>query len=401
MMKRIFLAMILCAASSWLIAQKASYQIGVLIDEENVITQSLLDNLQQQIKAVVGEDAEVNFPTDYLLTSNFDHELSRKNYQQLLESEADMILALGPISYASVSRSDDMPKPTFTFSYLPKEILAVGNNSNRPDLPNLYTVLESKSIEGDIKAFREVVHSHRIGIIAEQAIFESFPFEKVFDESMAALEMDYRFIDLESVLEKTADLQGLDAVYLVGGPFLTDTEARSLAENLMKAGLPSFTRQGYSQLENGLMMTHTPVDKEELISRRISSAIEQYINGRTLSEIPAKLDYPTQLSLNYSTSEQIGVPFKMSFVKDMNFISGQQIIDQAYQQDLTTIVRQVLNQNLELKTAQQNVLIQKEEVKIAKSAYLPRLNAALNSVHTEGDFASFGFGQSPEFMTFG
>ena len=72
-------------------AQKQTYNVGVLLDNRSEKLKPLLLQLQHQIKAVVGEDAIINFPSENILVNNFNLKTAELHYQNLLNNNTDKL----------------------------------------------------------------------------------------------------------------------------------------------------------------------------------------------------------------------------------------------------------------------------------------------------------------------
>ena len=76
---RYFLTVSFCfVICSTAFSQDKSYKIGFLLDKTNSKIASLVDKLEEEITAVVGEDATVVFPDNNRYTNNFDPLLAKK-----------------------------------------------------------------------------------------------------------------------------------------------------------------------------------------------------------------------------------------------------------------------------------------------------------------------------------
>ena len=82
---------------------KSNYQIGILVDKETNETMPLLNRLKEEIIGVVGEDANIIFSEDTILSNNFNLELAQQQYNQLSNSDVDIILSIGSNSDGSTT----------------------------------------------------------------------------------------------------------------------------------------------------------------------------------------------------------------------------------------------------------------------------------------------------------
>ena len=95
---------------------KPTYNIGVLADNRSPKLSPLFDQLKNEVKAVVGEDASIVFPEGSLLFSSFDLQMAQENYNRLInDNNVDLILAFGVVNNQIISRQTTHAKPTILF----------------------------------------------------------------------------------------------------------------------------------------------------------------------------------------------------------------------------------------------------------------------------------------------
>ena len=95
--------------------EKQLYKIGILTDVFRPDLMPLIEELKNDITAVVGEDAVIEFPDEYFLPNNLNLANAKDNYNQLLASDADIIIAFGLVNNAVLISQDSYPKPTILF----------------------------------------------------------------------------------------------------------------------------------------------------------------------------------------------------------------------------------------------------------------------------------------------
>ena len=119
MFNSVFKAALLLLALSLPIntALSKTVEVGLLLDFSGEEFIPLLQDLSSEIKAVVGSDAEVNFNPEYQLANGFDPNLAKKQYETLLKSDVDIILAFGPTNNNLITSLKSFPKPTIPVSY--------------------------------------------------------------------------------------------------------------------------------------------------------------------------------------------------------------------------------------------------------------------------------------------
>ena len=389
------ITLFLCAIMTFA-QEKKSYDIGILLD-----INPLLLELKDQIKAVVGEDAIINFSEQNILVNNYDLLKARENYDTLLQNETDIILAFGVINNVIISKQTSHGKPTILFGAVNKDISGIDMSKKTSGIRNFTYLIDSKSYKDDLKRLKELTNFKKVGIIIEQQLVDVLSLQQTFEPILKELEVDFLIIPYASTSDIGKELDGLDAVYLAGGFFLTDDEVKELAKVFIKKKIPSFTNSGIDQVKLGFMATNQAEDNLEQFSRRISLIVELYVNGTSLSELPVFIDYNPRLTINYNTAELVDVPIKYSLINDTDFVGEFKNAISEKQYNLLSVIENVLDKNLSLQSLQKDIDLKDQDVKTAKSNYLPSLTAAANGTYIDPKVAEISNGQNPEFSTDG
>ncbi|MEM6685476.1 MAG: TolC family protein, partial [Bacteroidota bacterium] len=247
----------------------------------------------------------------------------------------------------------------------------------------------------------ELTNFKKVGIIIEQQLVNVLSLQETFAPIVQKLEADFTIIPFDSLSDITNNLDGVDAIYLAGGFFLTRNQVKELAMLLIQKKIPSFTNNGTNQVKLGLMATNQAENTFEQFSRRISLTVESYVNGTPLSEMPVFIDYNSRLTLNYNTTELVDVPIKYSLINDTDFVGEFKNVLSEKQYDLLGVIEDVLGKNLSLQASQKEIDLVEQDVKTSKSNYLPSLTAAATGTYVDPNLAEVSNGQNPEFSTSG
>lgn len=108
--------------------QRESFEVGILIDTLSVELDPLLNALQSEIRAVVGEDARIEIPDSNIRANGFNATRAEQQYQALLAGDTDLILAFGRINNQVISGRADYPKPTILFGTLNTDLVVKATN---------------------------------------------------------------------------------------------------------------------------------------------------------------------------------------------------------------------------------------------------------------------------------
>lgn len=395
-MKKLLIGLLLVGATMGVQAQKKVYELGILLDYRNPIVDSLLTQLKREIIGVVGEDALVKFPEEYTLSNGFDLPLAKSQYEYLLEGSVDGILVMGAIGeYALHERK--------TFS----KVTTVLNTYNLGSLPpnieaeNLTYILDKEVLGEDLKAFRKFTPYNRIGIAVEKAYAEILDFTSYLDKVTLELGVEYSLIPFDTPSEIYQQIEEVDAFYLAGGHFMEDHELQDLSEFLMDKKIPSLTVGGTPHLKKGFLATTIPSGSYDQLMRRLALTMSSYLQEIPLPSLPRMLDYESTLTINFNVAEALGLSIPYSSVDAIDFIgdANRLVVDERF--TFQTYLKSTLLGNLGFKGNQKDVLIKSQDVKTAKSNYLPTVELASSSEHVSDEFAEISFGQNPEFQSIG
>ena len=402
MRKLPFSILLFLLLSTSLVAQsKNTYKVGILVDFTSEETTPLFDRLQTEITSVVGEDAVISFPSENILVNNYNLQKARENYNLLIEDDTDIILAFGPVNNEIISNIDQHLKPTILFGAVNRDLSELDFTKATSGIDNLTYLIESESFEEDLKKFKELTNFKNLGIAVEEAVVDILPFKAVFDKELKALEASYKLIPFNTVGDIISNLEGIDAIYIAGGFFISKEENKRLAKTFIDKKIPSFTINGREDVRDGLMATNQSDENLDQFFRRIALSIESYVNGTPLKDLPVYIDYTPRLTINYNTAESIGVPIKYSLIEETDFVGEFENTISEKRYNLLTVIDDALNNNLNLKSSGKDVELSTQDFRTAKSNYLPSLTASSTGTYIDPDLAEISGGQNPEFSTAG
>lgn len=397
-----YLSVLICLYSTIALSQaKKTYNIGVLVDFQTEELAPIFNKLETQVRSVVGEDAVINFRKDYNLVNNYNLQKAQENYNQLLTNDTDIILAFGPINSQIISNLKVHQKPTILFGAVNRDLNAIDITKATSGIENFTYLIASESYQDDLTKFKELSGFKNVGIAVEAPLVAILPLEETFDRELEALGANYKLIPFTTPSDIIENLEGIDAVYMAGGFFLTEEENKQLAKIFIERKLPSFTTNRTNDVQNGIMATNQSDENIDQFFRRIALSIEAYVTGTPLADLPVFIDYEPQLTINYNTAQAIGVPIKYSLLGQTNFVGASEnpISDKRY--SLLTAIDDALKNNLSLRSNQKDVALSSQDVKVAKSNYLPSLTASGQGTYIDPNLAEISNGQNPEFSTAG
>ena len=380
-------------------AYKKEVNIGVLIDAKTPEVIPLYEQMKAEIQAVVGEDATLLFDDDKLLSNDFDISRAEANYQRLIEDDTEIIIAFGAINNVVISRVKEHKKPTVLFGSVPGDFSELDKTKSSSGIHNLVYLVTSQSFAVDLEVFSSLYDYKNIAVAVDKPVAENFPVKEVLDRSLEGKE--YSLIPFEQVDDIIDGLDGHDALYLGGGFFLTNDHIDQLVEALLDKGIPSFTASSVEDVKRGLMATNQTDETLDQFFRRLALTVESIVNGEDAANLPLYLENENQLTLNYNTADVLGVPIKYSYIATTNLVGDIEFSAAEERYDLREVIDEVLGNNLSLKADARDIDLATQDLKTAKSNYLPDLTGAVSGTYVDPNLAEVSNGQNPEYSTTG
>ena len=382
-------------------SQARIFDIGFLGDKSSLEIDGMIDDLEKEIKAVIGEDAIVQFSKSNRLINNFDTTVALKNYQKLLENETDIIIAFGTVNNLVLTSQKTFPKPTILFGTLSEELLDKPHFDGNNEIENFTSIVTMQSYEEELGLLKQLAAPKRVGLLVENSFLQYEKLNLTVEEFEKNLDLELEIIPFTTMEDILNNLDGVDAVYLVGGYYFSNSEINQLAQVLIDKKLPSFTTTPIKDVKNGLLATNHDQSGVNQFFRRIALNIESIINKNEFSEIATLLDLNKKLTLNINTANKLGIPLKYSLIVNTNIVGDatELVYDKKY--TLLNVMQEAIAENLQLKTIEQDVLIAEKDTELAKSDYLPDIFVTASGVYVDPNLAEVANGQSPELSTTG
>ena len=402
-MKNLILAFLIVMGFNIAHAQSTKkFSVAILADKNITDTEHILERLKSEIKSVVAQEAKIVFSSENLLLNDLDLNKAKSNFQTVLnDNNVDLILSFGALNNYVIAQNKEFSKPVILFGVINDDFISFPENQTTSEISNLTYILTPKSYEKDLKEFRELYPYKRIGIIVDKYLTEIYPVNSTLDKIFNNINADYKLIPITTLSDVNGMLDEIDAVYVSGGMFLPQNDQKQLIQEINDKNLPSFSSIDDKFAEYGVLATSVPVNNLDQFFRRIALNIEAAVTGSNLSELPIYLDIDTKLLLNIETAFSIDFPLKYSSLINTNIIGDADKIPFQKKYYINDVIYQLLEENINLKADKLDVSLATQEVKLAKSEYLPNVTTSVSGTHIDPDLAEVSNGSNPEFSTSG
>lgn len=373
--------------------------IGILADETSGQNAPLLEILQNEITAVIGQDVQVIFKDP--IASGFDLDRAKANYQSLESSEVDIILAFGVITNIALYQQKTYAKPIIVFGSVNSDFIDLPENQKTSGIDNIAYIIAPLSYKKDLDAFNSIYEFKKVGILVDDYLPEALPIKQLFDDYFADKDATYTLIELPEHGDVSNLLGDVDAVYLAGGFDLSDAAFKTLVSTLNENQLPSFSANRKQDVEKGILATNQPESNIDQFFRRLALDVESVLNGTNPSELPMLLEYKNRLSLNFNTAKEIKFPLRYSMLGTVDIVGGETNFTAEKAYSLLDVMNGVIHSNLGLEVERKNIDLSFQDVKTAKSNFLPDVSASATGAYLDPRVAEISGGTNPEFSTSG
>jgi outer membrane protein TolC len=382
---------------------KKNYNIGMLLDSQTQESTELLSRLKSEIKAVVGEDATISFSGANMLINDFNLEKATVNYNRLLDSNTDIILAFGLVNNVVISKLKTFQKPTILFGAINKDFDFIDGDKETSLISNFTYIILPQSYKKDLNTLKELTSFSTVGIAVEEGLVNVLPFNDLFDKITKEVGVSYKMIpyNTSNDIANAISNNEIDAFYLASGFFLNKNDISKIATKLIEEKIPSFTNTTIGDVKDGLMATNNSEDNLEQFFRRIALSIESYVNGQNFSDSQVFLRFDDKLTLNKNTAEKVGLSIKYSLIANTNFVGNFADVLAEKRYNLLDVMKTVVGENLNLQSSKKEIELSEQNVKTSKSNYYPSVTASASGTYVDPDIAEVSLGQAPEFSTSG
>ena len=398
---RAILPVLLAVPGALSAQQTGSFDIRIMVDQTPPEVSALFEQMRSEMVALVGNEVTIRMTEGDIVANGFDPQRAEEVYQSMIDGDADLIIAFGPVSSSVVSGRDSYPTPTVLFGGVNRDFLELPAPGSTSGISNFTYVIFAESYERDLRMLKELYDFQRVGITMPIGPAEALQLGDRLTDLMRELGADFEVIGYESPASVQQALDRVDAVYLLESLFIPDAEIVEIADLLIERKIPSFSGSRRVDVEMGLMATNQPREGLDSFFRRLALLVESVVNGENLAELPVFFDLNQTLTVNYHTARAIGVPIRYSLITSTEFVGEyvNPLAERTY--SLIDLIDEALGASLALESGRRDVRIAEQDAKASWSTYLPSVGATVTQSVLDEDLAAASMGRNPQYSTQG
>jgi outer membrane protein TolC len=373
--------------------------IGVVVDGPWERNDLVADLVREEVLTLVGDEFQVRFPEEKMLTADWTEAGVRASLEQLLgDADVDIVLAMGSLASHLACTQPRLPKPVFAPFVLDMDLQQVPSEGVTSGVRNLSYLALPSTVAGELATFQEIAPHRHLAVLANGPFLGAIPTGfgerfRVLDDTGFAVQVIPVGFEIGPALEALED--EVDAVYVAPLLHLAPEEFDALVSGLIERGLPSFSMFGRSDVERGILAGLGQESHFPSLIRRLALHVQQYLLGEDPGDLPVTFTARERLSINLDTARAIGLSPRWDVLAEAERIHEKPGPEPRL--SIKAAVLEALEANLDLSAGEAEVSAGEQEVVEARSLLLPGVDLGAMGLAIDKDRAEAGMGGASEF----
>ncbi len=374
-------------------------KIGIITDASGNEFDLLTGQVKSEIEALTNAGDGAVFKE---LTANWQSEKVRENLQTFLnDPEVDIIVSLGFLSSEAAARLPAYPKPVIAATILDPVLqnlpVQPDKSSGIPDFAWIESLIRLKN---DIHSFARIFESDNLAVIIPRELYSEFQILTTYlkaDEST----FEVTFVPVRENENPVNQLPaGTDAAMVF--PLVQHSAAATEAifSGLNEQGIPSLSVNGAAYLELGATITFTPQFSFQQLARQVAVRVLKASEGTSLGDVSSMTDESERTPIVNMESLRLTGRFpKWSDLANAVLLNVAKMPGEEL--TLHQAIALALENNLQGKMNDQDLLMAEKDIRIAKANVLPQVEVSGMGVQLSENLVEASMGQRGEFTITG
>ncbi len=376
-------------------------KIGISKDAATGEFEILSQQIRSEIEALTQARGGVDFKE---ISAGWQPDKVNENLRDLLaDPETDIIVTLGFLSSAAAAQLSDYPKPVIAATMLDPGMQGL---SLQPDsstgISNFSYIPSMIRLQNDMRAFNGMFGFNHLAVLIPEPLYTNFqPLRPFLNQEGQGFSIS--FVPVSSGMEDALSQlpATVDAAYVFPMVQSTPAEIKALYDALNNRRIPSLAVGGSGDLELGASVTFTPQFTLLQMAREVALRVLKVSEGTNLSEIPVtRSENKRTPVINMESLRKTGkFPSGWQELQNATLINIEKIPGETL--ELRQAIAQALENNLQGKITDQDLLMAQTDVRIAKSNVLPQVEVSGSAVQLSQNLVRASMGQKGEFTVTG
>ncbi len=364
-----------CARSA---PSKNVLDIGILLDVEKEAPLTFIRRLETELSHLLHTRYAVSITSDNIFRCNLSTDCTERHYERLVkDSRIDIIIALGPLSGAVLTRRTVYPKPVIVVGVIDPSLQKIPVTPEKTSgVSNLTFIMFPQTLDAELETFHRLYPYQRIALIVDRRLMELIPLGPPLIAALEKRGINGGLIAVDSpdeVVEHNFD--GFDAA-VIGNLFrFQERERAELIERLNQLKLPVFSIKGERDLKLGALATTRMEEDFPRLVRRVALNIERIVDGEDAATLPLTFQHLETLQINMTTADRIGVSPPWDILMEAELVHTGKTEDSKFL-GLKDAIMEALAANRTLAAQKQAYQSKEKDVGLTRTPLLPQVGAA-------------------------
>ncbi|HEY6951359.1 MAG TPA: TolC family protein [Bacteroidota bacterium] len=387
--------LLVIGSCSGVIAQQVerTLRLGVVFDGPWERNKEILSLLNREITDALAGQGMVVVSDDKVLVGDWTIAgAARMNSQLLSDKGVDLVIGFGVFASQDLCKRAQLGKPVIAPIVIDPVRQQLPNESGTSGVKNLAYLVFPQTFLRDFTLIRELTSVKKLVFLTSRRYHEGIPATRATDDEIGRLigttfvtvRFDDHADDALAAIPPDADAVYLDIVPLSSG------ESEKLVNGLIARRLPSFSMAGETEVRRGIMAAANPDIFPRLI-RRIAMNVHRIFLGEDPGTLPVTFPAGRRLFINLKTAFAVGVSPKWNTLLEAELIQlDSSAVAGAQPYTFATALQRIADENLDVQAKFREVSAGAENVGIARSALLPKIDFSATGLQIDQDRAQAG-----------
>ena len=374
-------------------------KIGIVTDASGNEFELLTRQVKSEIEALANAGDGAVFKE---LSANWQFEKVGENLQAFLnDQEVDIVVTLGFLSSEAAARLPDYPKPVIAATVLDPELQNLPHETGKNTGVQNFSWIESLiRLKDDMHSFARIFESRELAVIIPRELYSEFP---ILTSYLKADENTYEvsFVPVEENENPVEQLPaGTDAAMVFPLVQHSAATAEAIFSGLNEQGIPSLSVNGAAYLEIGATLTFTPQFTFQRLARQVAVRVLKASEGTGPGEVSSMTENPERTPIVNMESLRLTDKFpKWSDLENAVLLNAVKMPGEEL--TLHQAIALALENNLQGKITDQDLLLAEKDIRIAKANVLPQVEVSGTAVQLSDNLVESSMGQRGEFTVSG
>jgi outer membrane protein TolC/ABC-type uncharacterized transport system substrate-binding protein len=397
--------MVFCVLSN-LNAQEGSsdIKISIICDYESARL-FFAPMIMNETQRLAGTRYNIEFPEDKVVSGDYDfNKLKELVRDMMTDDEVDVVIGVGGLVSEILSKSGPFKKPVIANGVFHPGLQEIPiTDLGTSGVNNFGYTIVSLSMERDLESFYSIYPFKNLGFLLYDEYTKNIPgIDDYFFNFIQKYDAQAQILPIGKDYRQTIENLpvGIDAIYVGLLYDYTPDEIQEIIDLLNAKDLPTFTMIGRPFVELGILAGAAPGSNLANLSRRVALDIEKILDGQNPADFSVTVKYNDELVINMQTAREI------DFFPSFTTLSQAEILfedefEHARRISFPGMIAELLENNLNLKVASQEVMAGMNEIDKARSGLLPQVDISANNIIIDKTRAENSFGMNAQKSTLG